>query len=114
MKTFEKCAAQGDLMFIKIAELPKDVVLVKAEKGKYVASHSETGHAHIIKECKDVEFYHAANDNMKAYLVVHNKGPYIEHLRDFDTHAPIAFNPGIYEIRRQREYTPEGWRVALD
>ncbi len=114
MKTFEKCAAQGDLMFLKIDSLPSDAVLVKAKEGKYVASHSETGHAHIIRECEGVEFYHAANDNMTAYLIVHHDNAYIEHLRDFDKHEPIKFKEGIYKIRRQREYTPEGWRVALD
>ena len=88
-KTFDKIAAQGDLLFIKIDELPKDAILQNPKDGKYVASHSETGHAHIIK-------------------------PLIEHLRGFDTHESISFKKGIYEIRRQREHSPEGWRVAID
>jgi hypothetical protein len=113
-KTFDKIAAQGDLMFIRIDSLPNDAVLQDAKNGEYVASHSETGHKHIIRQCEDVKFYLAANDNMRAYLVVNKDGPLIEHMRDFDTHEPIAFKQGIYEIRRQREYTPEGWRVALD
>jgi len=114
MKTFDKCAAQGDLLFIRIDELPSDAVRVNATDGKYIASHSETGHAHIIRECEGVEFYHAANDNMTAYLVVNSDKAFIEHLRDFDTHEPISFKQGTYKILRQREYTPEGWRVALD
>lgn len=114
MKTFDKMAAQGDLILIRIDELPKDAIPSKAEKGVHVASHSETGHAHVIKQCEDIEFFHAANDNMKAYLVVKNDGPMIEHLRGYDTHEPIMFKQGIYEITRQREYSPEGWRVALD
>lgn len=114
MKTFDKIAAQGDLMFIRIDKLPEDAVRVNAKDGRYVASHSETGHAHIIRECEGVEFYHADNDNMTAYLVVNNPDAYIEHLRDFDRHEPIKFKEGIYKIRRQREHTPEGWRVALD
>lgn len=113
-KIFDKMAAQGDLFFIRINELPKDAILENAKDGKYVASHSETGHAHIIRQCEDVEFYLAANDNMKAYLVVKNDGPMIEHMRGFDTHESISFKKGIYEIRRQRESTPEGWRVAID
>ena len=113
-KTFENQAAQGDLLFIRIDKLPDNVILQNAKDDEYVASHSETGHKHIIRKCEDVEFYLAANDNMKAYLVVKNDGPIIEHIRGFDTHEPIAFKQGIYEIRRQREYTPKGWRVALD
>lgn len=113
-KTFEKMAAQGDLMFIRINKLPENAILENPKNGKYVASHSETGHAHIIRQCEDIEFYLASNDNMKAYLVVKNDGPLIEHMRDFDTHESISFKKGIYEIRRQREFTPEGWRVAID
>jgi hypothetical protein len=36
------------------------------------------------------------------------------HLRSYDMHAPITIKPGIYELRRQREYTPEGWRRVAD
>lgn len=38
----------------------------------------------------------------------------LEHLRDFDTHEPLSLPPGNYEVRRQREYTPEGWRQVAD
>lgn len=113
-KTFNKCAAQGDLMFIRIEEIPKDAILQDPKNGQYVASHSETGHAHIIRQCENVELYAASNDNMKLYLVVKSDGPLIEHLRGHDTHESIMFKQGIYEIRRQREYGPEDWRVALD
>jgi len=38
----------------------------------------------------------------------------IEHHRLFDTHEAMEIKPGIYEIHRQREYTPEGYRRAAD
>jgi hypothetical protein len=38
----------------------------------------------------------------------------VEHLRSFDTHESISIGPGNYEIRRQRENAPEGWRRAAD
>jgi len=48
-----------------------------------------------------------------AYLSV--KEPCeIEHLRSFDTHEAIALEPGNYEIRRQRDYMPQGFRRAAD
>jgi hypothetical protein len=115
MKTFNKMAAQGDIAFIRIDKLPQEAVEVKPSKCmEYVLSHSETGHKHIIKATPDVQFFAHANDNMKAYLVVNNDGPMAEHTRGFDTHEPIMFKQGIYEIRRQVEWSPEGWRVALD
>lgn len=113
-KTFDAMAAQGDVLFRRIDKLPEDAQEVKTCGGRYVLSHSETGHAHIIREQPDVQFFTAANDNMRAYLVVHNDGPLAEHMRGFDTHESISFKKGIYEIRRQQEYSPEGWRVALD
>lgn len=30
----------------------------------------------------------------------------MDHERDFDTHEPIQFQPGIYEFRLGREYDP--------
>ena len=38
----------------------------------------------------------------------------LEHLRSFDTHETIKLPVGTFEIRRQREYTPEGWRRVED
>jgi len=38
----------------------------------------------------------------------------LEHLRSFDTHETIKIPPGIFEIRRQREWVPEGWRRIQD
>lgn len=37
-----------------------------------------------------------------------------ERERSFDTHESILLKGGTYEIRRQREYTPEGWRRVED
>ena len=38
----------------------------------------------------------------------------INHLRSFDTHETLLVPPGNYVIKRQREYTPEGFRRAAD
>lgn len=113
MKIFENMAAQGDMLIKRIAELPKDVIEAKAENGNYILAHSETGHNHVVKEETGVKFYQHANDNFIAYLVVDNEAK-VEHMRSFDTHETIGFKKGIYEIRRQREYTAEGFRRAAD
>jgi hypothetical protein len=47
-------------------------------------------------------------------LLVVERPDELRHLREFDTHEPIAFTPGKYLARRQREYTPEGWRRVED
>jgi hypothetical protein len=119
MKTFTKCAAQGDLLIRRIDALPADCKPIKAEKGAYIVAHSETQHNHIIAARPNVSlFAPASNDGMISYLQVieatDQAETVLEHLRSFDTHESIAIPPGIYEIRRQREYVPEGWRRVED
>lgn len=111
-KKFKKQAAQGDLLITRIDKLPKGLELAKAEGDNYVVAHSETGHNHVVKE-RAADMLIDKTNQFIAYLSV--KEPCeIEHLRDFDTHAPIALTPGNYEVRRQREYVPEGFRKAAD
>jgi hypothetical protein len=114
MKTFKNQAAQGDMLIRRIDKLPADAVAAKSEGADYVLAHSETGHNHVVKKKPGVEFYQHANDNFIAWLVVDNTECLVEHMRGFDTHETIKFPPGIYEIRRQREYIPEGFRRAAD
>lgn len=117
MKTFNNMAAQGDLLIRRIAEIPAGLTEAKAEKGVFVVAHSETGHNHVIKERPNVKWF-ASNDPMVSYLQVVEATDatetLLEHLRTFDTHETICIPPGNYEIRRQREYTPEGWRRVED
>lgn len=117
MKTFPNMAAQGDLLIRRISEIPQGVKLVEADKGVYVVAHSETGHNHVIEAGSSVELFSDGNPMISYLRVVESCDAVetvIKHLRSFDTHEPILIPPGIYEIRRQREYTPEGWRRVED
>lgn len=114
MKTFENQAAQGDMLIRRIDVLPQDNLIRVSDKSDYVLAHSETGHNHVIKETNGVDFYQHANDNFRAYLVVNKDFVDLEHMRSFDTHETLRIKQGVYEIRRQREYTPEGFRRAAD
>lgn len=117
MKTFENTAAQGDLYIRRIEKLPDNLKRIDAEKGQYVVAHSETGHNHVIAERPNVTLY-AGDDPMVSYLQVieatDEAETLLEHLRSFDTHETIKLPVGTFEIRRQREYTPEGWRRVED
>lgn len=117
MKTFKNRAAQGDLMISRIVSIPDGVKPVDADKGKFIVAHSETGHNHVIEAAPNVQLF-TAGDPMISYLQVIEAADaaetLLEHLRSFDTHETISIPPGNYEIRRQREYTPEGWRRVED
>ncbi len=117
MKTFKNQAAQGDIFIRRIGTLPPAAVLLKAENGVFVVAHSETGHHHTIAERPNVKLY-TTGDPMVSYLEVVEATDaaecLLEHLRSFDTHETIKIPAGVFEIRRQREYVPEGWRRVED
>lgn len=114
MKTFIHQAAQGDMLIRSVAEIPASAKPARDESGKYVVAHSETGHNHVIEKRPGVEMFEDQADALKAYLQVIADDVKLEHMRSFDTHETIHIPPGKYEIRRQREYMPEGWRRAAD
>jgi hypothetical protein len=119
MKTFEKICAQGDVMIIRRDALPVGTNPVAAENGSVVVTHSETGHHHsfVLDRPKGntkpaVEMF--STDNPLIAWIKVNRPTALEHLRPHDTHEPIMFGVGVYEVRRQREYTPEGFRQVQD
>lgn len=112
-KQFNKMAAQGDVMFIKVDSIPNGLKKHAPENGKIIVTHSETGHHHVI-DAGAAEMLIDETNEFIAYLKI-NKDCQIDHLRDHHTHESIAFNAGdLIEVRRQREYTPEGLRRAQD
>lgn len=114
MKVFEKQAAQGDILITCIKSLPENVKPIGAQKGNFIIAHSETGHHHTIAECPGVEFF-GTEDPLVAYLrIIDGVEVKLEHERSFDTHESLLLKGGTYEIRRQREYVPNGWRRVAD
>lgn len=106
--------AQGDLLIIPVKTIPKAVKAAIVENGHYIVAHSETGHHHVIEKAR-AEVYEAADDSFIAYIRTLGDGAEIVHKRSFDTHETICLEPNqTYEVRRQREYIPEGFRKAAD
>lgn len=115
MKTFEKQAAQGDVTFRRVVGLPPDATPAPADfSGRVVVAHSETQHHHAFPSGAAVEMFATKNPLICYLRISGNEAVALEHLRPFDTHESIAFSPGCYEVRRQREWTPEGWRMVQD
>lgn len=112
MKTFENICAQGDVLIRKVDAIPATAKRVPAEGGHVIVTHSETGHHHVM-EAKKVDMYCDAENPLLAWIKV-NRPAKLEHLRPHDTHEAIRFAPGVYEVRRQREYVAEGFRRVAD
>lgn len=114
MKTFQIACAQGDVYFTRISkhQLPKYLKMVTSKDGQLVVAHSETGHHHTMDAASVTMFIEEANP-LVCYLYVEQPTA-LEHLRPFDTHEPILFQPGHYKVSRQREHVPEGFRRVED
>lgn len=113
MKTVtERPSFQGDLCIRRIDRIPADAIAANATAGVHILAHSETGHHHVVKE-RAAQMLIDQTNGFIAYLAVAEPTE-IEHIRSFDTHEALHLEPGSYEVRRQREYAPEGWRRAAD
>ncbi len=119
MKMFSTICAQGDVLFRAVDAIPGDAVPVAPIGNDLVVTHSETGHHHVmvldnrVAGEPAVEMFSAADNPLLAWIRV-NRPTALEHRRPHNTHESIMFAPGLYEVRRQREYTPEGWRQVQD
>lgn len=114
MKTFKTVAAQGEITVIRVCDLrrnsalPADCAVLAPENGNYIIGHSETGHHHIVSAAgvAAVGVMDRPPEGMRVlYAIVNSPTPLI-HLRDYDTHEPIMFDPGEYRINIGREYDP--------
>ena len=107
----ERPVFQGDLMILRVAALPPEAVEAKDN----VVAHSETGHHHVAERA---HVFRIPGDTMRSFLKPKGSdGSDLVHLRQFDTHETIRLlddGAAVYEIRRQREWTPEGWRRVED
>jgi hypothetical protein len=85
---------QGDILLIKVSELPPK--LKKREDGTIVLGEA-TGHKHFLEKG---DVYESEMPEL-LYLQTHEPTRIIH-----EDHNPIPISePGIYEIRRKREYT---------
>jgi len=103
-------AAQGDVLFRRVDAVPAGAVL-QPRTERVVVAHSETGHHHALT-APGIDWY-TSPDPLVGYLSLADPTE-VRHERPWDTHAPLCLAPGVWEVRRQREYTPEGFRRVED
>lgn len=104
---------QGDVLVIPVDTIPTDGTKpVGREHGKVILAHGEvTGHHHaIVDDDADLVTTEQA-DELRMWLNITASGPVALTHQEHDT---IMLPPGQYEVRRQREYTPERIVPVLD
>ena len=101
---------QGDILIVPLAKMPKGLDPIDCKDGPVLLADGEvTGHAHAIKDRRAALF----RDPKLAAIFMHvsGDGPVaLEH----QEHSTVQIPPGIYQIIRQREYSPEAIRTIAD
>lgn len=101
---------QGDVLIARVDTMPKGVQLVPRDQGRVVLAYGEvTGHAHAVEG--DVELFAAADvaELEERFLRVEREAQVVH-----EEHGTITLEPGIYSVKRQREYAPEEIRAVAD
>jgi len=107
-------ARQGDLWLVRVdEELPAVVIRVLREGGRVVLARGEaTGHVHAVDDSQAVLYATpgATAEAADRWLRVGRAGAMLVHAE----HGAIALTPGLYRVRRQREYAPAAVRIVAD
>lgn len=120
---------QGDVMLVRVGELPENTKRRKRDKGRVVLAYGEvTGHAHAITE-KAVLHFDAENATDAANQLLRAAGFSIEvsdeNIPSFldvqakaelahEEHGTIVVTPGKYVVLRKRQYAPEALQTVAD
>ena len=94
---------QGDLLLVPVSGLPDGARPVGS--GRLVLAEGEaTGHAHVVDDAR-ASLYRQRWTSAGTYLRVEGHQPvFLVH----EEHDRLPVSPGLYEVRRQREYAPRG------
>lgn len=107
-----KTYRQGDVLIKQIKELPKEIKKSEdnLEKRIVLAYGEVTGHAHAFYNPKDVELLES-KDIKETRRFLNIKA--ISDLKH-EEHATLTFNPGIYEVIQQKEYSMGQIKRVID
>lgn len=94
---------QGDVLLMRVSELPEGLADITPKKGRVVLQHGEaTGHAHAFYDRGVQVFARDAKAARPEYLRV-VKTAYLNH----EEHSPATIPPGIYRMPTQVEHTDD-------
>jgi hypothetical protein len=101
---------QGDVLIVRIDTMPEGIEPVPRDNGRVILAYGEvTGHVHAVEG--DVALFAPADvaELEERFLRVEREARLVH-----EEHEAITLPPGIYSVRRQREYTPERVRPVAD
>lgn len=126
MADIQTIARQGDVVLVKIDQLPDGLIETKRDQhGRIVLAHGEkSGHGHAIREKNVTSLRMAGTEDDPTgvsggvdYILVGGSGATLNHeyaSGQMAEHHPINLAPGAYKVVLQREYNPAGIQRAID
>ncbi|MCI0584715.1 MAG: hypothetical protein L0227_17805, partial [Chloroflexi bacterium] len=94
---------QGDVLLVKVDELPKGTSVVPRDNGRLVLAYGEaTGHAHVV-DAPPAEATLLTTEQNERFLRIVGSGATLTH----EEHGAIAIAPGSYRVVIGREWTDE-------
>lgn len=101
----KKVYGHGDVIIVPIAKIPEEAN--SDGSGKAVLAYGEvTGHSHQISEGIAAMFRYSN----KQFLRIQSEMGLLTH----EEHKMLRLPRGDFEIKIQREYTPNGWNKVVD
>ena len=93
---------QGDILFVPVTQIPFGL---KIKEDCVIAEGEKNGHKHVLGGGI------LLNDSkIGMFIKVEKEEAFVTH----NEHAPIILLKGFYQVKRQREYEPGGWRHISD
>lgn len=106
----KKMYRQGDVLFIKVDEIPKNA---KPKKTNIIVEGEATGHSHKIVNGTILESEERSpislDKEVKMWIKAEKKARIVH-----EEHGPIEIEIGFYIVIRQREYDEEKNRLVFD
>ena len=101
---------QGDVLIVPTKSIPKTAKALEPAERVILAHGEATGHAHAIHRGAVMFREDGTGSGGRTFLSVGAGGADVVH----EEHSTIKLDPGNYEVRRQREYSPEEIRNVKD
>lgn len=86
---------QGDVLFRQVEAVPEGAFKMGRSGPVVLARGEVTGHAHVVEDAGATLYAHDG----ARYLAVEREAT-VTH----EEHSPVTLGPGVWEVRRQREY----------
>ena len=98
---------QGDVLIVRVDDLPPGAKEQPKVKGGITLALGEaTGHAHVLRGRRLSSYMDTRN---RLFIRLAERAHVVH-----QEHDEIVLPIGVYEVRRQREYSPEAIRNVMD